>query len=61
MEPVQTGELLPAVGAAGIGFTTIVTVPAKLVQPPLVTVKEYVPPITVVTPVKAGGSLTPAA
>ena len=40
VEPVHTGELLPAVGAAGIGFTTIVTVPAKLEQPPFVTVKE---------------------
>ena len=61
VEPVHTGELLPAIGAAGIGFTTIETVPAKLEQPPLVTVNEYVPPITVVTLVKAGGFLTAAA
>ena len=31
------------VGVAGIGFTTTVTVPAALVQPPTVTTKEYVP------------------
>ena len=32
-EPAQTGELLPAVGAAGVGFTTTVAVPAALVHP----------------------------
>lgn len=36
--PSQIGELLPAVGAAGVGFTTTVTVPAGDVQPRTVTV-----------------------
>ena len=38
VEPEHTGELLPAVGAAGVGFTTTVAVPAALAQPPTVTV-----------------------
>jgi hypothetical protein len=59
-DPVQTGELLPAVGVAGIGLTTILTVPAALVQPATVTVKEYVPAIAAVTLVNAGGFLTAA-
>lgn len=41
--PVQTGELLPGVGAAGIGFITAVVVPNALVHPLTVTVTEYVP------------------
>lgn len=40
VDPSHTGELLPAVGAAGVGFTTTLTVPAKLVQPFTVTVRE---------------------
>ena len=32
--PAHTGELLLAVGVAGVAFTTTVVVPAKLVQPP---------------------------
>jgi hypothetical protein len=44
VEPAQTGLLLPAVGATGIGLTTTVTVPAGLVaQPGTVAVTEYVP------------------
>jgi len=41
--PVQTGELLDKVGADGGAFTTTVTVPAGLLQPLTVTIKEYVP------------------
>lgn len=41
--PSHTGELEPAVGAAGIGFTTITTVPAAEVQPSSVMVTPYVP------------------
>ena len=37
--PVQTGVLLPTVGAAGVVFTTTVVVPTALVQPLAVTVK----------------------
>ena len=43
--PAHTGVLLPVVGVAGAGFTTTVVVPAALVQPPTVTVTEYVPAI----------------
>jgi ABC-type uncharacterized transport system ATPase subunit len=44
VDPAQIGELLPAVGAAGIGCTTTVTVPTGLTQPAaLVAVTEYVP------------------
>jgi hypothetical protein len=38
--PVHTGELLPAVGVAGIGFTMMLAVPAALVHPLTVTVNE---------------------
>ena len=38
--PAQMGELLPAVGAAGMGFTVTVTVPAGPVHPPTVAVTE---------------------
>ena len=31
--PIHKGELLPAVGVAGIGFTTTVVVPAGLTHP----------------------------
>lgn len=41
--PSQTGEFDPAVGAAGIGFTTTATVPAAEVQPSSVIVSVYVP------------------
>ena len=37
-EPVQTGELLPAVGVTGVGFTVAFTVPAAEVHPLMVTV-----------------------
>jgi len=40
VEPAHIGLLLPAVGVAGVGLTTTVTVPAALVQPPTVTVTE---------------------
>jgi len=46
--PAQIGELLPAVGAAGIGLTVTVTVPAGPVQPFTVAVTEYVPLAVVV-------------
>ena len=38
--PTQTGELLPAVGVAGIGFTTTVVVPNALPHPATVAVTE---------------------
>ncbi len=38
--PAQIGPLLPAVGAAGVGLTVAVVVPAADVQPPTVTVTE---------------------
>ena len=38
--PAHTGELLPAVGAAGIAFTVSVVFPALLVHPFTVTVTE---------------------
>jgi hypothetical protein len=37
------------VGVGGRGFTTTLTVPAALVHPPTVTVKEYVPEAAVVS------------
>jgi len=46
--PVQTGVLLPAVGAAGMAFTTTAVVAVALVQPFTVTVKLYVPDIATV-------------
>jgi hypothetical protein len=46
--------LLPAVGAAGIGFTTTAVVPAKLVQPATVTVTEYVPAFAAEAPLIEG-------
>ena len=56
MLPAQTGELLPAVGVAGIAFTTRVVVPAKLAQPPTVKVTLYVPAIAVVAVGRLGSS-----
>ncbi len=38
--PAQIGPLLPAVGAAGVGLTVAVVVPAAEVQPDTVTVTE---------------------
>jgi hypothetical protein len=46
--PAQMGLLLPAVGAAGVGFTVTETVPLVLVQPLTVTLTEYVPDSAVV-------------
>ena len=43
VEPTQIGLLLPAVGAAGIGLTTTIVVPAGPGHPATVTVTEYVP------------------
>jgi hypothetical protein len=53
-DPKHTGVLLPTVGVAGSGFTTTVAVPAKLVQPPTVTVTLYVPDIATVALVRVG-------
>lgn len=53
-EPEQTGVLLPAVGVAGSAFTTTVAVPAKLVQPPAVTVTLYVPDMATVAEGRVG-------
>ena len=41
--PVQTGPLLPATGAAGMGLTTAFTEPAAPVQPNTLAVTEQVP------------------
>lgn len=46
--PKQIGLLLLAVGAAGIGFTTTVTVPDTPVHPATVAVTEYVPDAAIV-------------
>jgi len=54
--PAQMGLLLPAVGAAGIGFTVAVTVPAEETHPFTVTVTEYVPLAAVVAFVIEGSS-----
>src|SRR6218665_139653 len=52
--PVHTGELLDAVGVAGVEFTTTAVVPTALVQPLVVTVTLYVPAIAVVALVMLG-------
>jgi hypothetical protein len=52
--PVQTGELLLAVGVAGIGFTMTAIVPAALVHPLTVVVIEYVPAAKTVAPTIVG-------
>ena len=46
--PTQTGLLLPAVGAEGIGLTATTVVPAGLGHPDTVAVTLYVPPINAV-------------
>ena len=46
--PVQTGELLDAVGVAGIAFTVAVVLPAALEHPATDTVTEYTPDRAVV-------------
>lgn len=46
--PVQTGELLDAVGVVGVVLATTMVVPAALVHPLTVTVTEYVPAINAV-------------
>ena len=43
VEPAQIGELLDAVGGAGVGFTVTAVVAEELVHPRTVTVTEYVP------------------
>lgn len=48
--PVQTGELLEAVGVDGIGLTTTAVVATELVQPLATVTTEYVPAITAVAP-----------
>ena len=52
--PAQIGELLPAVGAPGVGLTVTVTVPVALLHPLTVTVSEYVPPAASATLVMEG-------
>jgi hypothetical protein len=46
--PVQTGVLLDADGVAGVALTTTAVVPTPEVQPFVVTVTLYVPPIAMV-------------
>jgi len=53
---VQTGVLLPAVGAVGVVFTTTAVVPKAEVQPETVAVTEYVPAITAVAGPRVGSS-----
>jgi hypothetical protein len=48
VDPSQTGLLLPAVGAAGIGLTVTLTVPAELAQPLTVAITLYSPVAAVV-------------
>ena len=48
VDPAQTGVLLFTEGVAGVAFTTTAVVPAKLVQPLVVTVTLYVPAIAAV-------------
>ena len=52
--PAQTGVLLLAVGVDGVAFTATAVVPAKLVQPPAVTVTLYVPAIPLVAEGRVG-------
>ena len=54
--PEQTGELLPTVGVAGVGFTVTATVLCALVHPPTVIVSEYVPLAAVVALGMVGSS-----
>jgi hypothetical protein len=51
---IQTGELLLAVGVAGVAFTTTAVVPTAEVQPVVVTVTLYVPAIATVALVMDG-------
>ena len=51
---MQTGELLPTVGAIGVGFMVTETVPATLVQPATVAVTLYVPDANTVAPAMLG-------
>ena len=48
VDPAQIGELLDAVGAAGIGLTVTAVVAFVLVHPATVTFTEYVPVAAVV-------------
>jgi hypothetical protein len=52
--PVQTGELLDAVGVEGGATTFTTVVPAAEVHPPTVTVTLYVPLIATVAEGRVG-------
>ena len=53
--PRQTGVLLPAVGAEGVGLMTTVVVPGELGgHPPTTAETEYVPLARVLTPAMLG-------
>src|SRR5207247_880686 len=52
--PSQYGPPFVAVGVAGLALTTTFVVPAAEVQPPTVTVTEYVPASAVVAFVRVG-------
>ena len=52
--PIQSGALLPAVGASGVALTVTVVDPAKLPQPLVDTVTEYVPDPAVVMAASVG-------
>ena len=52
--PTQSGPLLVAIGAAGIGFTVTAVVAAGLVQPETVEVTEYAPAPAKVIPATLG-------
>jgi hypothetical protein len=49
VSPTHTGELLPAVGAAGVALITTVVVAVGEVHPLTVTVTVYTPDAAVVT------------
>lgn len=53
-DPAHIGLLLDAVGAAGVGFTVTLTVPAALGHPPTVTTTLYVPDIASVADGRVG-------
>ena len=52
--PAHNGELLPAVGAVGVGLTVTAIVDTALPQPETLTNTLYVPDAAVVTPAIVG-------
>ena len=54
VDPAQSVEVPPAMGAAGVAFTMVFTVPAGLLQPREITVNEYIPAAAVVVAATVG-------